>query len=290
MNASSERKVCLITGATSGIGRAAARELARRDYQLILVGRSEKRCLATVAELAEIAEGNPVEYFLADLSSYKSIQELGILLRSRIDHIDVLVNNAGAVFMRKERSADNLEMTWALNHFGYVWLTEAVLPLLEKSPCDHPRIVNVSSAAHQRARIKTLDGIFERKDLKDLMGYFTYGETKLANLWFTFELARRLAPRIRVNALHPGFVATRFAGNNGIIGLPLVILTMIFGISPEEGAKTIVHLVDSPSVEDVTGAYFVREKEVLPSALARDEKLAYEFFELSRGFISVDTR
>ena len=287
MNASTEQKVCLITGATSGIGRAAARELARRGYHLILIGRSEERCIATVAELASVAPENPVEYYLADLSSYQSVQELGAQLRSQVDHIDILVNNAGAVFMKEERSADNIEMTWALNHFGYVWLTEALLPLIEKSPCAHPRIINVSSAAHKRAWIKTLDGVFERKGL---MGYFTYGETKLANLWFTFELARRLAPRIKVNALHPGFVATRFAGNNGLVGLPLSILTMIFGISPEEGAKTIVHLVDSPSVEDVTGAYFVREKEVLPSALARDEKLAHEFFELSRDFISADTR
>lgn len=287
MNASTEQKVCLITGATSGIGRAAARELARRGYHLILIGRSEERCIATVAELASVAPENPVEYFLADLSSYQSVQELGAQLRSQVDHIDVLVNNAGAVFMKEERSADNIEMTWALNHFGYVWLTEALLPLIEKSPCAHPRIINVSSAAHKRAWIKTLDAVFERKGL---MGYFTYGETKLANLWFTFELARRLAPRIKVNALHPGFVATRFAGNNGLVGLPLSILTMIFGISPEEGAKTIVHLVDSSSVEEVTGAYFVREKEVLPSTLARDEKLAHEFFELSRDFISADTR
>lgn len=287
MNASTEQKVCLITGATSGIGRAAARELARRGYHLILIGRSEERCIATVAELASVAPENPVEYFLADLSSYQSVQELGAQLRSQVDHIDVLVNNAGAVFMKEERSADNIEMTWALNHFGYVWLTEALLPLIEKSPCAHPRIINVSSAAHKRAWIKTLDTVFERKGL---MGYFTYGETKLANLWFTFELARRLAPRIKVNALHPGFVATRFAGNNGLVGLPLSILTMIFGISPEEGAKTIVHLVDSSSVEEVTGAYFVREKEVLPSTLARDEKLAHEFFELSRDFISADTR
>ncbi|MEZ4486756.1 MAG: SDR family NAD(P)-dependent oxidoreductase [Cyanobacteriota/Melainabacteria group bacterium] len=287
MNASNEQKVCLITGATSGIGRAAARELALRGYQLILIGRSEERCLATVAELASVTPENPVEYYLADLSSYQSIQKLGAQLRSQVDHIDILVNNAGAVFMKEERSADNIEMTWALNHFGYVWLTEALLPLIEKSPCAHPRIINVSSAAHKRAWIKTLDAVFERKGL---MGYFTYGETKLANLWFTFELARRLAPRIKVNALHPGFVATRFAGNNGLVGLPLSILTMIFGISPEEGAKTIVHLVDSLSVEDVTGAYFVREKEVLPSALARDEKLAHEFFELSRDFISADTR
>ncbi|MCA9816070.1 MAG: SDR family NAD(P)-dependent oxidoreductase, partial [Cyanobacteria bacterium HKST-UBA01] len=179
MNASNEQKVCLITGATSGIGRAAARELALRGYHLILIGRSEERCLATVAELASVVPDNPVEYFLADLSSYQSIQELGAQLRSQVDHIDILVNNAGAVFMKEERSADNIEMTWALNHFGYVWLTEALLPLIEKSPCAHPRIINVSSAAHKRAWIKTLDGVFERKGL---MGYFTYGETKLANL------------------------------------------------------------------------------------------------------------
>ena len=276
-----DRKTCLISGATSGIGRAAARELYRRGYDLVLLGRDKTRCEDTIAELGEINSEAELRYYLVDLSSLQSVQELGKELRRDLTKLDILVNNAGAVFMRDERSVDGLEMTWALNHFGYFWLTREVLPLLKRasSSIGTARIVNVSSAAHQRARFSDLSKVFERKGL---LGYFTYGETKLANIWYTLVLADRLAPdKITVNSMHPGFVATRFSENNGLMALPLKMVTGIFGLSPEEGAETIVYLVDSDEVDDTTGGYFVKCKQVEPSKTATRLDQARELWRLT---------
>ena len=272
-------KICIITGATSGIGKAAALRLAVSPgtKKLYLIGRSKERCEQTVSEIRELNKDVPVKYLLCDLSSRKEILKLAQDLKQELNRVDLLINNAGGVFVKDEYSVDNLEMTWALNHFNYFWLTLALLDLLKAAK--EARIVNVSSAAHLRARMKSVEGIFE---VKGLWGYVTYGNTKLANLWFTFELARRLKDTaITVNALHPGLVATRFSSNNGVFGLPFKILTSTFGKTEEEGARTIVYLAESEEVRGVSGGYFVDEKKVQPSKLSMNEKLARDFWVLS---------
>lgn len=270
-------KTCLITGATSGIGKAALLELARKDYRLYFVGRDKERSLRTEQEILSLNSNVPVKFFLCDLSSRKEVLSLASKVKEELNQIDVLVNNAGAIFMNNEKSEDGIEMTMALNHFGYFWLTNELIDLLKVSP--QGRIVNVSSRAHVRVRTKDAESIF---DTTDFLGYFTYGKSKLANLLFTFELARRLKDSsITVNAMHPGLVATRFASNNGVIGYPFKLLTGMLGMSAEEGARTIVYLADSPSVDNVTGKYFVRDQIVEPSSTAKNEELAAEFWRLS---------
>ncbi|MCA9802655.1 MAG: SDR family oxidoreductase [Cyanobacteria bacterium HKST-UBA02] len=270
-------RVCLITGATSGIGRAAARELASPGWLLIVLGRDGERCRETVAEIESAApEGSRVEYRIADLSSLQDVLRLSEELHRDLERIDVLVNNAGAIFTTDRKSADDIEMTWALNHFGYFWLTVELLPLLEKA--DNARIVNVSSRAHVRGRIKDRQGIIEKRNDP----FFTYSNTKLANIWFTRSLARRLADRgITVNSLHPGVVATRFGRGCGPGSLVLRAFATVFGVSSEKGAETVVYLARSPEVASVSGAYFVNCKQVEPSALARDDAMAEKLFDVS---------
>ncbi|MGD9684566.1 MAG: SDR family oxidoreductase [Candidatus Obscuribacterales bacterium] len=273
----SKERVCLITGATSGIGRAAARELASPGWRLIVVGRDGERCRETVAEIENAApEGSVVEYRIADLSSLQDVLRLARELHRDLDRIDVLVNNAGAIFTTDRKSPDGIEMTWALNHFGYFWLTGELLPLLEKG--DSPRIVNVSSRAHVRGRIKDRQGIIEKRNDP----FFTYSNTKLANIWFTRALSLRLADRgITVNSLHPGVVATRFGRGCGPGSLVLRAFATVFGVSAGKGAETVVYLASSPEVASVSGAYFVNCREVEPSALARDDAMAERLFDVS---------
>lgn len=262
-------KRCLITGATAGIGEVAAIEIARKGYDVVIVGRNESRCQATLARMKETGGTGDLSYLVADLSSRKSVRELAAQYRSKYDRLDILINNAGAVFFKDQRSADNLEMTWALNHFGYFWLTEELLDLIKKTP--NARIINVSSDAHKRARLnrdRVVDHINQ-------VPYFTYGNSKLANLLFTFELARRLeGTDITVNALHPGVVATNFGANNGIPGRIFNLLTAFVAITSEAGARTIIYLATSPEAEGVTGKYFVKEKIQKSSTESQDKMLA----------------
>lgn len=248
-------KRCLITGATAGIGEVAAIDLAKRDCDVVIVGRNEARCQATLAKMKATGGNGDLSYLVADLSSRKAVLELANQYRSKYDRLDVLINNAGAVFFNDQRSADNIEMTWALNHFGYFWLTEELLDLVKKTPGS--RIINVSSDAHKRARLNRENCI----DKVNKVPYFTYGNSKLANLLFTFELARRLeGSGVTVNALHPGVVATNFGANNGIPGRIFNLLTTFIAITSEAGARTIIYLATSPDVADITGKYFVKEK------------------------------
>lgn len=254
-------------------------QLCKLGYELILVGRDEQRCRETESQLRSINPEARVQYFVADLSSRKEVLELANSIKSKVSDLDVLVNNAGAVFVDKHTSADGIEMTMALNHFGYYWLTMELLDLLRKS--NNARIINVSSAAHKRAQIKDIDSI---ENSFDLLGYMAYGNSKLANLWFTFELSKQLElDGITVNALHPGLVATRFGKNNGLMGIPLQILMSFLGISSEQGAKTIVHLVDSPELEGKTNGYYFKCKLIESSKLSRNEMLSKMFFEFSQS-------
>jgi retinol dehydrogenase-12 len=203
-------EICMVTGATSGIGAVTARALAEKGAAVVVVGRDAEKSEATV-NLIQQQTGNPrVEYLLADLSVQEEIRRLAERFKSRYQRLHVLVNNAGAFFMSRQLSADGLEMTFALNHLAYFLLTHLLLDILKASA--PARIVNVSSNGHRGMKINL-------EDLKSQGRYApmqAYGQSKLANLLFTYELARRLeGSGVTVNALHPGFVATNLAANNG---------------------------------------------------------------------------
>lgn len=269
-------KRCLITGATAGIGEVAAIDLAKRNCDVVIVGRNESRCQATLAKMRATGGTGDLSYLVADLSSRKSVLNLANQYREKYDRLDILINNAGAVFFSDQRSADNIEMTWALNHFGYFWLTEELLDLIRKTP--GARIINVSSDAHKRARLNRENCV----DKVNKVPYFTYGNSKLANLLFTFELARRLeGTGITANALHPGVVATNFGANNGIPGRIFNLLTTFIAITSEAGARTIIYLATAPEVSGVTGKYFVKEKVERSSKESQDVALAKTLWQQS---------
>jgi NAD(P)-dependent dehydrogenase (short-subunit alcohol dehydrogenase family) len=210
MNRDLEGKVFLVTGATEGIGKAAALEFARRGAALTIVGRNPEKSERVKAEL-EAAAGGPVELLLGDLSKLADIRAVALAFKAKHDRLDVLVNNAGGVFNKRALSADGFEMTFALNHLGYFLLTRELLGLLEKTP--GARVVSTSSGAHAMGKID-FDDIAKRPSGK--AGFSVYGASKLANILFTRELSRRLSGSGAVaNCLHPGFVQTGFGLNNG---------------------------------------------------------------------------
>lgn len=271
-----EGKICIVTGGTSGIGKVAARELARRGATIVIVGRDEQRGSRAVAELKREADNDWISFKRADLSSQKDIRRLARDIVKSHPRIDVLLNNAGAVFMQRRLSADGIEMTFALNHLGYFLLTNLLLDRLFAA--DAARIVNVASRAHERAQL-LLDDLQTKHHYS---GWRAYQRSKLANILFTTELARRLAgTSVTANALHPGFVATRIGMNNGLLFRMAMQLAFFTAIDQEEGAQTSIHLACSPEVAGVTGKYFVRRRPVVPSPAAQDGSVARRLWEIS---------
>jgi retinol dehydrogenase 12 len=249
-------RTCVVTGATAGIGLVTARDLARRGARVVIVGRDAAKCTAVASTIG--AAGVAV----ADLSSQHAIRRLADDLRQRYAQIDVLVNNAGAVFTERRESVDGIEMTFALNHLAYFLLTTLLLDRIQG------RIINVASAAHERLALDFDDLQAKRR----YVGMLQYGRSKLANLYFTYELARRVDPaQATVNALHPGLVASDFGRHNaGAWAFAIRAAVTAFGISPERGAKTSLYLATSPDVRATTGKYFVRSRERRSSAASYD--------------------
>lgn len=276
--------VCMVTGATDGIGRETAHALAEMGATVVVVGRNREKSVTTVNEIRS-ATGNPdVEFMLADLSSQEQIRRLADEFKTRYERLDVLVNNAGGVFVTRQESVDGIEMTFALNHLGYFLLTNLLLDvLIESAPA---RIVNVSSAAHRRAELDFDDLLGE----ESYSGWQAYGESKLANVLFTYELARRLVDAgVTVNALHPGFVATHLGANNfGWLGsLAKKVINVVAGKRPEAGAQTSIYLASSPEVEDVTGRYFVDQKPRRSSEASYDDGAARRLWKISAEMTGV---
>jgi retinol dehydrogenase 12 len=277
LDASMRGKTCLVTGATAGIGEVTARELARRGASVVLVSRSADRCTATVTAIQR-ETGNPSVTFLqADLSSQAEVRNVAQELLNRHAHLHVLINNAGALFAPRRESVDGIEMTLALNHLGYFLLTNL---LLERIKASAPaRIVNVSSDAHQWVKRFNFD---DPQAKVTYPAFGSYARSKLANLLFSYELARRLeGTGVTVNALHPGFVASNFTAGNGAIGWVFRRFAEVFAISTEEGAKTSIYLATSPEVEGVSGGYYVKQKAILSSPASRDEQAARRLWDLS---------
>jgi len=274
MNTMSD-KVCVVTGATGGIGKVAAIGLARTGASVVLVCRDRGRGEEVRAAIRE-QTGKEADLLLADLGSQADIRRVAGEILDRHPRIDVLLNNAGVVNLKRQVTVDGLEATFAVNHLAYFLLTNLLLDRLRASA--PARIINVSSDAHRLAPLDLDDLQSERR----YRGTRVYGKSKLANILFTRELARRLAGTgVTVNCLHPGVVATRFAQNNGRLALWVTTLLKPFFLTPEQGADTAIHLATSPEVEGVSGEYFVKRKVRRPSAAALDETTASRLWTIS---------
>jgi len=273
-------KICLITGGTNGIGKATAQALARMGATVVIVGRDAQKTSQVVEEIRATSGNNNVDSLLADLSSQQQVRRLANEFKSKYSHLHVLLNNAGAVFMRHQLSVDGIEMTFAVNHLAYFLLTNLLLePIKASSPA---RIINVSSNVHASGKIE-FDNLQGERDYSPK----AYDNSKLANILFTMELARRLeGTGVTVNALYPGFVATGFAKNNGKVIAALVsIFAPLVARSPAKGAETSIYLASSPSVEGITGKYFY-DSHVLPAASqATDMMVARKLWDVSAEMV-----
>jgi NAD(P)-dependent dehydrogenase (short-subunit alcohol dehydrogenase family) len=270
-------KLCVVTGATSGIGLVAAERLAAAGARLILVGRDKARGEAALARIRRHAPGAELAIRYADLSLLAEMNRLAAEIAAAEPRIDVLINNAGAMFTSRSVTADGLERTFALNHMAYFVLANRLRAALAAAA--PARIVNVASEAHR-------GNVLDFADLQSARGYRgfrVYGRSKLANILFTRELARRLeGSGITANCLHPGFVASRFGDNNpGLPRLGIGIAKRFFALSPEQGAETVVYLAASPDAAGVTGGYFDKCRVRLPSAEAQDDAAARRLWDES---------
>lgn len=275
-------KTVLITGASRGIGKAAAIGLAQLGATIGIVARDAARGATAVEDIAAISGNRTVHLFLADLSIQSDVRRLAREVNDRLDRLDVLINNAGAINMTRTVTADGIETTFALNHLAYFLLTILLLPLLEASAPS--RIVNVSSAAAKGAAIDFDDLQGERR----YSGWRAYGQSKLANILFTEELARRLnGTGVTANGLHPGVIKSGFGKNDR--GLTRLGWTLAgpFLASPEKGAETIIYLASSPRVEGVTGKYFYRCREAEAPPASHDRLLAASLWEASEQLTGV---
>lgn len=285
MNTALQGKVCLVTGATRGIGRETARGLANMGATVVVTGRDRSRTDDAVRSLGA-ETGNPrVSGMVADLSVQAEVVRLAAEFRGAHDRLDVLVNNAGAIFDSRQESADGFEMTWALNHLAPFRLTHELRDLLVASA--PARVVNVASDAHRMARMDFDD----LQGTRRYMAWRAYGQSKLANILFTVELARQMqGTRVTANSLHPGFVASNF----GMEGdrTPLMRIgwqaARLFARSPEAGAQTTIYLASSPDVEGVTGTYFADRGISSPNGAARDLGAARRLWVVSLAHCNLD--
>ena len=277
-------KVVLITGATEGIGKAAAVELAKQGATVAIVGRSKDKSERVLAEVKAASGSDKVELFLADLSRLSDVRALATAFRAKHDRLDVLANNAGAVFNTYQISSDNFEMTFALNHLGYFLLTHLLLDLLKKTP--GARVVSTSSDAHLSGKIN-LETIATRPNRDS--GFGSYGDSKLANILFTRELKRKLeGSGVTANCFHPGVVRTGFGLNNkGIMAAGIKLLGPLFFRTPEKGAETLVWLASSPEAASFNGEYFHDKKVSRISKRAQDDAMAGQLWQLSEKLVGI---
>lgn len=261
-------KTVLISGATNGIGKQSALELAKMGAQVVIIGRNKTKTEESLREIQSGSGNKDVHALIADLSSMAEVRRVAADFRKSYSRLDVLLNNAGAVFASRQETVDGYEMTFALNHLSYFLLTNLLLDMVKASAPS--RIVNVSSDAHTSAALNFDD--LQNKQSYGMGGFRAYGQSKLMNIMFTYELARRLAGTgVTVNALHPGVVNTGFGRNNkGLMSIAMNVISL-FTIKPEDGAKTSVYLASSPEVEGVTGKYFDKCKAKQSTAVSYDE-------------------
>lgn len=274
-------KVCVVTGANSGLGKQTALELAGMGARVVMICRNAERGAAAQQEIIQQSGSDKVDLLLADLSLQREVRQVAAAFRAQYDRLDVLVNNAGALFTEYGETDEGIERTFALNHIGYFLLTTLLLDVLKASA--PARVVNVSSAVHHLNKRINYDNPNLKGEYKSMK---VYGHSKLANILFTRSLAQRLSGSgVTANSLHPGSVATNFGNNFGTdVGFFSRIIMKIasnFIIPLEEGVRTSVYLASSPEVEGVTGKYFVKCKEKKPSRVARDDTAAEKLWQLS---------
>ncbi len=278
-------KTVLVTGSTSGIGLEACVKLARMGADLVMVARDRAKGEAAIARVHERAGTRLPSLMLCDFASQKQIRALAEKFRRSHPHLHVLVNGAGSVSASRELTEDGIERTFAVNHLGYFLLTNLLLDLLERSA--PARVVNVASIAHRAGTIDLEDPGYEH-------GYFimnAYNRSKLANVLFTRELARRLeGTGITANCLHPGAVSTNIWSHAAWWARPFLSVAKLFMVTPEQGGDAIVFLAASPEVEGKTGGYYEKNRLVLPSRLALDDGLAAKLWDVSARMVELAPR
>ena len=269
-------KICIVTGASSGIGRVAAETLAQLGATVLIVCRNREKGESTRVEILRKHKNAKVELFLAELSSQKEVRGLADAIKARYRHIDVLVNNAGAINPERILTIDGMETTFAVNHLAHFLLTNLIVDQLKAAPA--ARVINVSSQAHRYGKIYFDDLTLE----KGFNPMSSYVQSKLANVLFTYELARKLSNTgVSVNALHPGGVRTNFGRNLGG-GLSFIFKSFgIFMRSPRKGAETMIWLACSPDVGGITGKYFFDKRDIRSSAISYDREIARKLWDVS---------
>ena len=283
-SATMDGRVCLITGANSGIGKETALGLARMGATIIMVSRNTEKGEAALTEIRHHSGSDRVALLVADLASLDSVRRLAQDFRDQHQELHVLINNAGALNSQRALSVDGYELTFAVNHLAHFLLTTLLLDLLKAS--SPSRIINVSSGAHTRAEIDFDDLNAEAK----YSGMSAYGQSKLANVMFTYELARRLeGTTVTANALHPGVVKTGFGRNSGgAIGLLFKVFQTVaspFLLSASQGAETSMYLASSSEVDSVTGKYFVKKEPVQSSEASEDVAVAQRLWRVSEELV-----
>jgi NAD(P)-dependent dehydrogenase (short-subunit alcohol dehydrogenase family) len=262
-------KIVLITGATDGIGKITA--------HVCLVGRNRAKTEATLQQIKSVTKNSNVELFVADLSLMSDVRRLASEFKAKHNKLDVLLNNAGAIFNEHQLTSEGLERTFALNHMSYFLLTHLLLDTLKATP--NSRIISTSSAAHLRGRVDFDDLQYERK----YSAWQAYSDSKFHNVVFTYALARRLeGTNVTANCFHPGFVKTAFgAGGTGFVSVAFNVIKNLAAITPEQGAETMIYLTSSPEVKGMTGLYFDKKKPVRSSAKSYDEQVQERFWTTS---------
>ena len=278
------KKTCLITGATSGIGKATATELAKLGFDLVLTSRSVEKGTQICKSISK-KYNVKTEFFECDISSLNDVRKLAEVVSSKYERQDVLINNAGSRFNEYKKSKDGIELTFATNHLGHFLLTYLLFDLLKKS--NSARIINVSSSSHGGKKINFDEIAFPKNyDRKE-----AYGQSKLANILFTYELASRCKETtITTNTLNPGGVATNIGRNDGLI--PWVKHLVYHSLkrkllTPKQGAQTVVYLSSSPEVEGIAGKYFYMRKEKQSSVESYDIEAAKRLWELSEKLCGI---
>lgn len=272
--------ICLITGATDGIGKETALTLARKGYAVFITGRNEAKCKDVVSEIKAINPSVDSGYFLSDFTKLKSVSAMAGQILNTLPQIDVLINNAGTTYSSRQVSEEGIEQTFSTNHLAPFILTIKLIPLLKKA--SKARIVTVSSGSHYQGHIN-FDTITNPKRYF-VMG--AYSDSKLANVLFTKQLTKLLkGSNITANCLHPGFVKTKIGNKNTntFFGLVWTVMTNIGAISLQEGAATSVYLASSPDAAQYNGLYFDKSKPKTPSKEAQDDKVAEKLWKLSES-------
>jgi len=275
-------KVALVTGATNGIGKVTALELARAGYRVLFTSRDRSKGERTLEELKVQSGSDALELYVGDLSSMSEVRRIALEVRAKHPKLDLLVNNAGGVFMQRQTTVDGFEYTFAFNHLSYFLLTNLLLESLKAA--DHARIVSVSSSANYGGKIvwDDLEGAGRYS------GFGAYSQSKLMNILFANELAHRLSGTgVTSNSLHPGFVSTGFGDNSsGMVKAILALLKRVGSITPEKGAETTLYLASSSEVKGVTGQFFDLKKPKRANPIAYDESAQKRLWNLSEKLVA----